>query len=827
MMPCSMESPRSAFAFSTLDLFDILSAEAKLSASRYYSALQRQSNNILPHLQPDRLWELLRVNREWTYLQLLKHNGMTVILPRELGSLALRCPACPRLGRNYAPEDVMVALWSSPTSSMESPRSAFAFSTLDLFDILSAEAKLSASRYYSALQRQSNNILPHLQPDRLRELLRVNREWTYLQLLKHNGMTVILPRELGSLALRCPACPRLGRNYAPEDVTVALRYAFAQELSYDGSFQLIRKNKNHDAHDQSLTELLLYWVSQSDYARHLEDNRDTPYQQSTKGDRCNNHRAANDTWVRQSGVAETGLGAVTCARHTFYMPQGCVNYYKGERYAYTDYAIASVMSGLMQEGATDIGVFYDIFCQWGKNFWARAPLITLPSGELKHPERFFGGIPKYHLAGHIDSCYARYSLNNMSGVGRLDAEGCERGWADLNGASGSTSEKGPGARIDSLNHCMNDWNWRKTISMIIFLIKKWEEAMRMSLEQEEAWLALHDCLDRELTSEWEQMSTAPRHIKGDIWTSVFLMDDKATTTRLRKVLELNSKESARAINSGSAETGYTAPSWISDGIDIENTQRRLAHDVKELGELMTERQRLEVIRRRVALSSRVTTHRQSTAMFIDLTVTLADRPATSAKETGGQPEKTDLFIPSQIIEQVNLTERSTRVIAVEADLRRSECMELLQHVRTASIQKAQLLIGKKKNARGEVANTRAQGMLNRLTTRINASMVDYNASYKALLTLGTTEEQARPLQKLTSNNFKGLMTILQARRDVEPTRKTGAHKSAEGHRRLPWFWTVREGTGSSKEAEEEEYSEGMCPIPSPLKIPNSMAALTM
>ncbi|EUC59035.1 hypothetical protein RSOL_293460 [Rhizoctonia solani AG-3 Rhs1AP] len=90
-----------------------------------------------------------------------------------------------------------------------------------------------------------------------------------------------------------------------------------------------------------------------------------------KGDQCNNHRAANNTWVQQTGVAETGVGAVTCARHTFYMPQGCVNYYKGERYAYTDYAIASVMAKLMQEGATDIGVFYDILCQWGKNFWTR------------------------------------------------------------------------------------------------------------------------------------------------------------------------------------------------------------------------------------------------------------------------------------------------------------------------------------------------------------------------------------------------------------------------------------------------------------------------
>lgn len=50
----------------------------------------------------------------------------------------------------------------------------------------------------------------------------------------------------------------------------------------------------------------------------------------------------------------------------------------------------------------------------------------------------------------------------MYGVGRLDAEGCERAWANLNQAAGSTCEKGHGARIEALNHCMQDWNWKKT-----------------------------------------------------------------------------------------------------------------------------------------------------------------------------------------------------------------------------------------------------------------------------------------------------------------------------------------------------------------------------
>jgi hypothetical protein len=31
--------------------------------------------------------------------------------------------------------------------------------------------------------------------------------------------------------------------------------------------------------------------------------------------------------------------------------------------------------------------------------------------------------------------------------------------------SASMADKGPGSHIDVLNHCMQDWNWKKTIGM--------------------------------------------------------------------------------------------------------------------------------------------------------------------------------------------------------------------------------------------------------------------------------------------------------------------------------------------------------------------------
>jgi hypothetical protein len=48
---------------------------------------------------------------------------------------------------------------------------------------------------------------------------------------------------------------------------------------------------------------------------------------------CNNHKAAESGWLKFAGLAETGIGSVICARHSFFMPEGTVNFTMGERYA--------------------------------------------------------------------------------------------------------------------------------------------------------------------------------------------------------------------------------------------------------------------------------------------------------------------------------------------------------------------------------------------------------------------------------------------------------------------------------------------------------------
>ncbi|KAG8781152.1 hypothetical protein FRC12_022181 [Ceratobasidium sp. 428] len=616
--------------------------------------------------------------------------------------------------------------------------------------------------------------------------------WTYLQDLKHNGAYDEAPTKGGSLALRCPACPRLGVNYEQTDIESGQEYLFNQMLSYDGSFQLTRKNKAHDEHNLCMSDGTKYWVKQDHYKAHLEANKDTAYKQSTRGGDCSNHRAANDTWVRQPGVAETGIGAVTCGRHTFYMPEGVVNFFKGERFAYTDFAILSVLFLLIEEGAFRIGVFYDIFCHWIKNFWSRLADIVL-SGPALTQSMIFGGVGKYHIAGHTDNCAAQFSPNFLPGVGRIDAEGCERGWADLNLASRSTSEKGPGFRIESINAIMHDWNWRKLITMsmdnfnslirqlihediVALILTKYAEATRMADEQEANWKDFNSRIHPDFRTVWEGIDIAPHYdTKTKKWTSPFISQAASATSMARALLKLNKESIGKDVDT---ETGYTAPTWISEGLEIEVQQKRLMNDLKAFGHDMTPRQALDCFNRRSTLSARIIRHRQSAALFLDVAPSNIYSSSSLAEETDGQPEHAVLLLPSQLGDELVLTERSQRVRRIERELRRVSSYRAINRVKLALIKKKSAIDAKNK-VRGEIKRSRAQAAIDRITQRVDFACWEYNNSYNALLKLKIPKSDASVLQPMKSSNIDGVITILSTDRNL-----------GEGYVDLPWFWLV-------------------------------------
>lgn len=129
------------------------------------------------------------------------------------------------------------------------------------------------------------------------------------------------------------------------------------------------------------------------------------------------------------------------------------------------------MLRVLREGGFGVRLHYDIMCHYIKNMWTRFEQLEEPLKPIAESDfpLFLAAVPKFHLAGHTEGCFARFSLNYMYGVGRLDGEGGECCWANLNHCVGSTSEKGPGACINAINHVMHQWNWSKIIHLGKFL----------------------------------------------------------------------------------------------------------------------------------------------------------------------------------------------------------------------------------------------------------------------------------------------------------------------------------------------------------------------
>ncbi|KAG9098113.1 hypothetical protein FS749_004659 [Ceratobasidium sp. UAMH 11750] len=709
---------------------------------------------------------------------------------------------CERVAKSQADYQQLLDARIFPCSD-DRPTSAFTFNTLRVFHFAATEGKMSGGRFYSLLSRLTNSTLPGKVDDRYREFMRTARQWMLLQTKKRAGVRDI--RSTENIAIRCPACPRAGINVQQGDVNSSNQHLYTTHISYDGSFQLVRRQRAQDDYDICLTGGQLYFVESAPYEEYLSQLKDDGFKNAKVSD-CNNHKAATGAWTLYEGLAVTGVGACSCARHAFYMPKGVVNYFKGERFAYTDYAIGGVMELLQLEGCDNIGFYYDIYCHWSKNWWARAARLPM---QIAQPARYTGGIPKYHLAGHTDSCYIQYSLNNMHGVGRLDAEGCERLWADANQAAGSTSNKGSGACMDSLNHLFQDWNWRKATTIALLLVRKLNDALKASAEKRTQWQEFHECIDPALTSAWLQLNTAPYKVNGK-WRSVYMLKDEKVMSVTKSLQALRELEAESASSSTRSSSPFSAADWLAEGFEIEMQQQRLRQDIKTYGSSPTPHQALDIGRRRQALQQRMMRHCHDASLFYtpeQLGLYVLVGSSSKSQDNAGRPELMALVLPSRLPTfcRCASTEADKSLIELERMLRRAGCLQALARVRTTSQQKALLLKQKQKHVRGEVQSTRVQGMISRLTARVDLAVWEYTNSRTALFALGASEEDEARLKRLTTQDLSGLTSMLQA------DRSTG-----EGQRQLPWFWAVRsmkageydESHGENDEAMKVEWFRG-------------------
>ena len=160
-----------------------------------------------------------------------------------------------------------------------------------------------------------------------------------------------------------------------------------------------------------------------------------------------------------------GIVCHACARHGCYCPSSMVDLPLGEKQASVDYSKSKAMETTHVEEIPKILDIYDIICQYFKKMGLRFDLSEFLSMPKCKVEKAIG---QFHVHGHKDTCFFRFSTAFIPGAGQVDGEVLETLWAILNKISWSARTTTLAHRAEILDDHTNDSNWKKMINIGVF-----------------------------------------------------------------------------------------------------------------------------------------------------------------------------------------------------------------------------------------------------------------------------------------------------------------------------------------------------------------------
>ncbi|KAG8695036.1 hypothetical protein FRC08_008109 [Ceratobasidium sp. 394] len=443
-------------------------------------------------------------------------------------------------------------------------------------------------------------------------------------------------------------------------------------------------------------------------------------------------------------------------------------------YIHADYALASTVHHLSRGDRLEFGLTYNVWCHWSKRWIIRAknlpPELSLPNGF-----NLVGAIPKWHLIGHDQECFVRYSLDHKPFVGRMEGEGPERVWAHLNQHSGSTSEQGPGARTDTINNLAYDWNFEKMIRLTDLLLNRFKEAKRMYIQQEAVHQDLTNSLPPTKVAEWEAISTDPVQAPNGTWTSP-LMDPIWTNGRFRETIRVETGQESFTSRAPRKKPG--AARWLADGIELEHGMRKVHDEAKCLGLNPTPRRAESLEKSHIKLRNQIVAFRKRASQY---TGALADQEPDHPDRIpppDDEPEHWDLGLPSSFDPATLLATGLSSLADLEKELRRGMCGNSLASTRHDLGARAFAINYKNQHVHGEAAVTRSEAVLRAHSAKIANTRWRYDNSRNALLRLGPSDLDLRRYREMTDGDLRTLKSYLE-----EVSRGIG-----QGYNGISWVW---------------------------------------
>lgn len=258
-------------------------------------------------------------------------------------------------------------------------------------------------------------------------------------------------------------------------------------------------------------------------------------------------------------------------------------------------------------------------------------------------------------------------------------------------------------------------------------------------------------------------------------------------------------------------------------------RRILAIDVKALS-TPTELQTMDFLKRRGGIRKRVRAFRKLQTRYMPhlrRNMTAAQRAALDGE---GQrvAEEIRLFLPSSIGDAAKRNAASSEGLGgIEEELREGEALVALEELREALRTRTMMNRFRVRNATGQRALTRGQGVLRQINVRVHKAKLKYRYARNALMRLrgnGTWEKRLRVLEDADIRALNERELTAEEEADKEKlvalgafieggVAGVGAVAANETHRKLSWIWYTAK-TGDPTEA---ELTEGEQRVPSDLQ----------
>ncbi|KAJ7016855.1 hypothetical protein C8F04DRAFT_1215328 [Mycena alexandri] len=718
-----------------------------------------------------------------------------------------------------------VRLWPA---TVKNPQTCATFAVIRLFQTLNCLGKVSAHDFVRTLELLTNNDGLTPPPNRRRSFRLIVRQYRMTQMMKRaargHSPSGVAGTAQGELALKCRACPQDGRNLPdgwdhinwdemPED----LRYKYFLFLAQDCNFRLINRAISTAANDPIVDDGMGYFVNHSKYSEYLRSHVSEEEISS-----CSGFQAmflANKKRVK--GLRTTGVGGVTCARHNMWRPNGLRDLQLGERYCNMDFIL---FSAILNTIILYLILSYDIACQYGKKFWERMGSLPAEFHINISPDRVWFKVPNFHLPPHKRPCHSPFSFHWMWGAGRTHGETVEQNWEFTNGAAASTKMMGLGSRASTLEDLFGFHNWRRQVAWRSLFATRMRDNVREGQVHRDAFEAFNASLEEkvpEMVKKWKAWvhDWESRQHKDDAESPFEVTEKVMTMQEIR--LKLVKEELMRSGEGVEVEREDTPSTFILMGLEIEESQRHLAVDVKAIAN-PTSVQEVDFIKRRTALLKRIRAFRKMQRAYMPH---LRKYLAQSQKVLWDSDEDRDaeaihLFLPSDIADGAKRVKACAEgLVNVESSLREAEAHDALETLRQGLRVRTMTNRYRLRHATGQRALTRGQGVLRQNNVRIHKAKLRYRYARNALARLrgnGEWEQTLRVLQDkdVRALNERALTEEEEAQRetvhdlrDVEEggVGTYGMVALGEGRRTLSWIWY----TAKAEDPSEQELVEAL------------------